>query len=265
MNVALIQMCSTENKQKNIVKALDLVKQAASRRAELICLPEVFVCRGLRPTNRIARTVAENIPGPTTQLFCALAKTSRSAILLGSIYEKAGRCEMMYNTSVLISREGKVIGKYCKRNLFRARVGTRTIDETKAFLPGKRGRTAIVQGLRLGMSVCYDVRFPQLYRQYARTGCQALLVPSNFTKKTGEAHWEVLLRARAVENLCYVLAPNQVGAAKGGVRAYGNSMIVDPWGRVVARATGSKEEIVSATIKQEDIRAARKALPGFNI
>ncbi len=263
MKAALIQMRSGVDKARNISRARDLVEQAASRRAELICLPEVFVCRGLRPFARIVREVAEPVPGPTTKLFCELAAKRKCAILLGSLYETSRVSGKTYNTSVLISSAGKVLAKYRKQNLFSARLGATSVDETKVFKPGTQTRTATVRGLRFGLTVCYDIRFPRLYRRYADKGCDVFFVPSNFTEKTGRAHWEVLLRARAVENLSYVLAPNQIGAAGKGVKAYGNSLIVDPWGRVVARASGNKEEIITAKLSKQEIRAARKSLPGF--
>jgi nitrilase len=114
----------------------------------------------------------------------------------------------------------------------------------------------------IGISICYDLRFPELYQRYARQGAEILCVPSAFTKMTGMAHWEVLLRARAIENLCYVLAPNQIGRDGNGVPSYGNSMIIDPWGKILARASGSKEEIIYADLDKRALKDQRAILPG---
>jgi nitrilase len=135
------------------------------------------------------------------------------------------------------------------------------IQESKNFLAGNRLATGRVSDFKVGMTVCYDLRFPGLFVEYARRGCDVLTVPASFTFQTGEAHWEVLLRARAIENLSYILAPNQCGTTPNGVRTYGNSMVIDPWGRILARAATDGEEIIYAELQRETLKTARSALP----
>ena len=166
-----------------------------------------------------------------------------------------------YNAAVMVNARGEISGKYRKINLFEAQVNGRTIREEKNFLPGKRLFAARVKEFQAGISICYDLRFMELYQQYRRQGCQVFVVPSAFTQKTGRAHWEVLARSRAIENLSYLIGPNQVGTDERGITAYGNSLIVSPWGEVLARASSDKEEIIYAELNMEEIRRVRKILP----
>lgn len=257
MKVVLIQLNAGPDKRKNIDRALRLVMEAVRKKAQWVILPEVFNYRG--PSKN--KSAAELIPGPSTAPLMLVARAHKVFILAGSIYEKVKGKGKVYNTSALINDRGKVIAKYRKINLFKARVGAKTIDETKTFLPGENPRLATVGGFKIGMSICYDLRFPELYRDYARKGADVLCVPSSFTKATGRAHWENLLRARAIENLCYVLAPNQIGKGAGGVATYGNSMIIDPWGKILARASDNKEQMIYVDLNKSQLNKARRTLP----
>ena len=212
-------------------------------------------------TRSVLKTVAEKIPGETVDLFSNLARQNQAAILLGSIYELSRDQKKVYNTSVLINKAGRVLAKYRKKNLFHAQIGSVAVRESDLFTPGTRLASATLAGMTIGLSVCYDVRFPKMYGQYAKKGCSVLTIPASFTQKTGQAHWEVLLRARAIENFCYVLAPNQVGKDGQGVESYGNSMIISPWGEILARASGNKQEIIYAQIHQKTVRQAQEVLP----
>lgn len=264
MKTALIQTNATDNKTRNIERAIRLVRQAIKEKAEFILLPEVFNYRG--PADKVEGfgKIAELIPGESIQPFMALAGKHKAFILAGSIYERVKRGKKVLNTSVLIDNKGTIAAKYSKIHLFEAVVDKKTIKESKFFLPGKSLRIARIKNFKIGMSICYDVRFPEIFRNYGRKGAHILCAPSSFTKTTGQAHWEILLRARAIENLCYVLAPNQVGRGEGGVISYGNSMVVDPWGKVIARAGGEKEEIVYADLGVKALKQARRILSGFN-
>ena len=153
-------------------------------------------------------------------------------------------------------------GKYRKMNLFEVNLGTRTIRESKNFIPGKKPVTFSVQECSAGASLCYDLRFPEIYQAYRRKGCQLLVIPSAFTQKTGRSHWEILARARAIENLCYVVGPNQVGTDERGITAYGNSLIISPWGEILARGSDTREEILYADISLAEVKRVRKVLPG---
>lgn len=263
MKTALIQFNASDNKSDNLARALSFVEEAALNGAQFILLPEVFILRRMINTSADMKAASETIPGESTKALMAVAKKYKVYILAGSIYEKVGVAKKAYNTSVLINASGKIQAKYRKINLFDAVIGDKKIKESDLFLKGRECTHTKVKDFRVGLSVCYDLRFAHLYRQYGQRGVDVLCVPSAFTKKTGEAHWEVLLRARAIENLSYVLAPNQIGLDGKGVINYGHSMVVDPWGRVIARASGDQEEIIYADIDREIIKEARKILPGI--
>ena len=262
MKVALLQLCAGGNKESNCANAIAMSKEAVARKAQWILLPEVFNFRGDSREKEEFLKMREEIPGATTRAFSAFAQKHKVSFLLGSIIEKAssGRA---YNTSVAIDPHGQITAKYRKMNLFDARIGKRIVRESDSFQAGRKLGRAKIGEFRAGLTICYDLRFPGLYQQYARMGVEVLTVPSCFTQKTGEAHWESLLRARAIENLSYVLAPNQTGVDARGMKAYGHSMIVSPWGEIIAQASQSKQEIVYGDIHLEEVRKARAILPGI--
>lgn len=260
MKIAAIQLNCGTDKKANIAKAVDFVNEAIAKGAKAIFLPEVFNYRGPLDRNVVAR-VAEKIPGESLTPLMDLAKQHRVFILAGSIYEKVSKNPKCYNTSVLINDYGRIAAKYRKINLFDAVVRDRILRESKNFLPGKSPSIIMVGSLLLGMTVCYDLRFAALFRGYGKKRCGMVSVPSNFTHQTGQAHWEVLLRARAIENLCYIIAPNQCGDSPAGVKTYGNSMIIDPWGGILARASGDKEEVIYAEAQREALEYSRAILP----
>jgi predicted amidohydrolase len=263
LKVALIQYAATNDKGANLAQALGLAQKALDIGAEFILLPEIFNFRASAASNQgLFLKAREKIPGPSTQVFMALAKKYRVPILLGSILEKAPGASA-YNTCVYIDSRGKIAAKYRKIHLFDARISGNIIRETDFFRPGQRPVTASIGPFKMGLSVCYDLRFPDLYQHYARRGVNILTVPSCFTKKTGEAHWEALLRARAIENLSYVLAPAQIGSDDRGIQAYGHSMIVSPWGEIIAQGSLGGEEIIFGEIRIEEIEKARQILPGI--
>jgi predicted amidohydrolase len=231
------------------------------KNAKFILLPEVFNFRGDARDKELLAKSTERIPGPSVDPFIRLAKKHNVSFLLGSILEKA-QGSLAYNTSVFIDPRGTITAKYRKINLFNACIGDKIIREADCFRAGRRPATATIGEFKVGLSICYDLRFPGLYQNYARRGVHILTVPSCFTKKTGDAHWEVLLRARAIENLAYVLAPNQVGSDARGVRSYGHSMIISPWGEIIARGSATAQEIIFGEVKMEEIRKARQVLPG---
>lgn len=263
MKVAVIQLGATADKARNLKKAVDFIRRAIDRRARLIVLPEVFIFRGRIRSGADMRDVAEPIPGAALTPLMALAQKHKIFILAGSIYEKAGGTDKAYNTSVLIDSHGTVSAKYRKIHLFEAVLGGKRIREADCFLAGHKTVTARVEKFKIGLSICYDLRFPEMYREYAARGVHAACVPSAFTYATGRAHWEVLVRARAIENRCYLLAPNQVGQSGGGARHYGHSMIVGPWGEVLAVASGNKEEVLYGQLNLNDIKTARQKLPAL--
>ena len=262
MKVAVVQLSAGSNKKQNIKHAVDLVSRAIGQSAQFIVLPEAFNYRGpLSKDSFLA--IAEKIPGESTLPLISLARKSGVFILAGSIHEKIPNKQKCYNTSVLINPQGKIIAKYRKINLFDAVLDKTVIKESMWFLSGASLAAAPVKEFKVGLSICYDLRFGDLFRKYAKNGVNVLCVPSVFTKKTGQAHWEVLVRARAIESLSYVLAPNQTGEDYRGVSAYGNSLIVTPWGEILARAS-DKEEILYADIDKSAVEQARAILPDFS-
>lgn len=256
--VALAQMNTGNNKKENIKIACKYVEEAAKQGASLICFPETMNIEG---KNIGEGGMEEFIPGYTTDCLMEQAKKYEIWIYIGSIHEKteSGKCK---NTSVLIDTQGKIRVTYSKIHMFDVTLPDGTVcAESEKIDAGEEIVTIDTELGILGMSICYDLRFPELFRIMAIEGAQVLFVPASFTKATGEAHWETLLRARAIENGCYVIASNQVGK-KEQYEAYGNSMIVDPWGNILVNA---KEEtgVFCAEIDLEYTEEIRKKIPSL--
>lgn len=231
MKVAAIQMSSTPDKEENIATAEALIRTAVNDGAELVALPELWSCHGL---DKVYRENAEPVPGPTTEFLSGLARELGIYVLGGSILEDANS-ERLYNTSTFFTPDGELAAVYRKIHLFDVKAPDRQYLESASIAPGEEIVTAKAGSATLGLSVCYDVRFPELYRLLALRGAGILAVPAAFTLQTGKDHWELLLRARAVENQAFVVAPAQWGQKADGRWTYGRSMIVDPWGTVLAQ------------------------------
>lgn len=258
--VAAIQMASGSDKAANLAKAENLIRLAAARGARLVALPEVFNWRGQRSDEAAA---AESLEGVTLTLMAGLARELEIHLVAGSIAEDAPGQPKRYNTSVLIGPGGDRLAVYRKIHLFDVDLpGRVTVKESDAKMAGSEVVSAQTALGTIGLSVCYDLRFAELYRRLAFAGARIVTIPSAFTFPTGEAHWEVLIRARAIENQCYVIAPAQFGPNVHGFSDYGNSMIVDPWGRVIARAA-DREGVVIAPIDMEYLERVRRELPSL--
>jgi deaminated glutathione amidase len=254
-------MRASDDKAKNLACAAVHVEAAARRGARLVALPEVFAWRG--PAARDAE-MAEALDGPTVTRIAELARELRLTIVAGSILERprdGAAGALPWNTSVVVGEDGSLLGVYRKVHLFDVALPGRVeVRESARRAPGDSVVCVETEVARLGLSVCYDLRFPELYRALCRSGAQVLCVPSAFTFPTGAAHWDVLLRARAIENQCYVLAPNQHGPTAEGHADYGHSSIVDPWGTLLARASDG-EGIVVAEIDLSYLARVRSELP----
>ena len=258
--VAAIQMASGGDKAANLERAENLIRLAAARGARLVALPEVFNWRGKRSEEAAA---AEPLEGPTLTLMAGLARELEIHLVAGSITEDAPGHAKRYNTSVLLGPNGERLAVYRKIHLFDVDLpGRVTIKESDAKIAGAEVVSMQTALTTIGLSVCYDLRFPELYRRLAFAGARIITIPSAFTFPTGEAHWDVLIRARAIENQCYVIAPAQFGPNVHGFSDYGNSMIVDPWGRVIARAA-DVEGVVVAPIDLEYLERVRRELPSL--
>jgi deaminated glutathione amidase len=257
---AAIQMNAGPDKAANLERAERLARVGAARGANLVALPEVFNWRGKRNEQAAA---AETLDGQSLALMSRLARELQIHIIAGSITEQVAGDSRCYNTSALLGPDGGQIAVYRKIHLFDVDLPGRVmVRESDAKLAGDGIVTAATPLGTIGLSICYDLRFAELYRRLTFDGAQIIAVPSAFTFPTGEAHWEPLIRARAIENQAYVIAPAQFGPNIYGYSDYGNSMIVDPWGRVIARAA-DQEGVVIAPIDLEYQDRVRRELPAL--
>jgi deaminated glutathione amidase len=260
MRVALVQFEARDDVEANIARAATLAREAAGD-ADLVVLPEYVQLRG---TADGFRASARAVPGATTAPFKAIARELGCWILAGSHAEVSGNPARPYNTAVLFDRSGGLVARYRKLHLFDVSVDDGPSDrESERVTAGDRAVVVDVEGSGLGLSICYDLRFPELYRALSLAGAEVLAVPAVFTERTGRDHWEVLLRARAIENGAYVIAAAGCGAGgPGAIAAWGHSMVVDPWGRVVAQA-GMDEAIVRVDLDLSLVAAARRQIPAL--
>ncbi|MEA2442072.1 MAG: deaminated glutathione amidase [Thermoleophilaceae bacterium] len=264
MRAAAVQLNSNADRHRNLAAAEALVRAAAADGATLVALPERFDLRG---TLEDYERGAEPLEASSAAAWAGeLAKELGVDLIAGSTSERRAGHHKLSNTSLHFGPDGELKAAYRKVHLFDVTVGSTEYRESDSDEPGDELVTSDAQdGTTIGLSVCYDVRFPELYRILALHGAQILTVPANFTRTTGAAHWEVLLRARAVENQAFVLAPAQTGEYPPGQPAYGNSMIVDPWGEVLARASGEPQDetFVAADLDFARLAEVREKLPSL--
>jgi predicted amidohydrolase len=257
LRAAAVQLNSIGEKDRNLEAAERLVRAAAADGAELVALPEKW---NLLATGDELLAGAEPLDGPSLTAARDWARELGIHLLAGSISERGA--EKAFNTSVLIDPEGEDLAVYRKIHMFDVDVGEVSYRESDHEEPGSEVVTAPLGELIAGLTVCYDLRFPELYRILAVRGARLVAVPSAFTAATGRDHWEVLLRARAIENQVFVLAPNQTGQAPPHFDSYGHSAIVDPWGRVLALAPGG-EGFVAADLDLAEQERVRASLPSL--
>jgi predicted amidohydrolase len=255
-----VQMTSTGDRARNLATALRLVNEAADLGAKLVGLPENFAFMG-RDEERIHG--AETLDGPTVSALREVARARGIFVLAGSIAERVDDPGKTANTSVLVSDDGSIAAAYRKIHLFDVNIpdGAR-YAESETVLPGDKAVLASTALGRIGLTVCYDLRFPELYRALAVLGAEVITIPAAFTLFTGKDHWEVLIRARAIENLAYVMAPAQVGRHSANRVTFGNAMIVDPWGVVLARCPDG-EGVCVAPFRRERLEQVRRELPAL--
>ncbi|MGZ4168677.1 MAG: carbon-nitrogen hydrolase family protein [Solirubrobacteraceae bacterium] len=258
MRAAAIQLNATEDTDRNLETADRLVRDAAGRGAELVVLPEKWTVLGTREHMAAG---AQTLEGEAISWARRTAAEMGIDLVAGSLYEHVEDAEKGFNTSVHVGPDGEIQSVYRKIHLFDVEVDGAVYAESSTEDPGDEiVVTELAGGLKLGMSVCYDLRFPELYRILALRGAELITVPAAFTLPTTRDHWEVLVRARAIENQCFVIAPNQIGNHPGGLRSGGRSLIVDPWGLVLAGAPDAETAIV-ADLDPENLRDIRRRLP----
>ncbi|MBO9648033.1 MAG: carbon-nitrogen hydrolase family protein [Variovorax sp.] len=267
MKVAAIQMVSAVEREVNLARAHSLLAEAAEAGAELAVLPEYFCMMGARDTDKLG--LRETAGAGTVQSFLAdAAREFGLWIVGGTLPLETDDDSHVFNSSLVYSPDGACVARYDKIHLFYFDNGRERYDERRVIAPGSRPVLFDLPSRdghrwRIGMSVCYDLRFPELYRALAREGAELLLVPSAFTRTTGAAHWEVLLRARAIENLAWVVAPAQGGKHENGRQTWGQSMVVDPWGTVVAQQA-VEEAVVLFDLDAQQVERSRSQLPALS-
>lgn len=257
LKVAVIQTRSTEDTDENLRRSAELCRAAAADGAKLITLPENVTWLRISATTN----VGQPLDSPVIRFYADLAKELEVGILIGSLQEVSEESHRVYNTSILLGPDGQIAASYRKIHLFDIDIpGQVSFRESAHIRPGDEPVVAELFGWKLGLSICYDLRFPELYRALVAKGAEVLLIPAAFTLQTGKDHWEVLMRARAIENQCWLLAPGQWGH-HGGVRhSYGHSLIVDPWGHVVAKCSDG-EGYATAWMDRAKLQEVRRNLP----
>lgn len=261
LRAGVIQMNAGLDPARNLDTAERLVRQAAAAGAQLVVLPEL--CTAYGPLGDVL-ALGEPIPGPASERFSVLAAEMQVLLCAGSLCERAADAARGFNTSLLFDAGGHLLAQYRKVHLFDIVIPGRVCSRESDFMqPGTQVKAVPTPLGVLGQAICYDLRFPELFRQLAQQGMEVLLLPSAFTATTGRDHWETLVRARAIENQCFVLAANQFGAHGEKMASYGDSLIVDPWGHVLARAPLDEEVILIADLEATQLLQVRERVPAL--
>jgi predicted amidohydrolase len=261
LRAGVIQMNAGLDPARNLDTAERLVRQAAAAGAQLIVLPEL--CAAYGPLRDVL-SLAEPVPGPASMRFAALAADLQVHLCAGSLCERVPDAARGFNTSLLFDAYGQVLAQYRKVHLFDITIPGRVSSRESDFIQPGTVIKAIPTSLAVvGQAICYDLRFPELFRQLARQGMEVLLLPSAFTATTGRDHWETLVRARAIENQCFVLAANQYGSHGERMASYGDSMIIDPWGNILARAPLDEEAVLIADLEASQLLQVRERVPAL--
>ena len=263
LNIASIQMVSTPDLEVNLETASSFIAQAANAGAQLAVLPEYFCLMGLKDTDKVrARESYRN--GPIQERLCAIAKENNIYLIAGTIPLEASDPQKVLNTTLVFDPQGQNIGRYDKIHLFDFQTETERYQESETIeagnAPGLLNINIDGQEWVLGLSICYDLRFPELYRALGQVDCH--VIPAAFTFTTGKDHWEILLRARAIENQCYVLASAQGGTHLNQRRTWGHSMLIDPWGEVLADLPEG-EGFISGVLCKDKLNDVRSKLPAL--
>lgn len=257
--IAAVQMASGPNVTGNLEEAARLIERAAAQGARLVALPEYFAIMGIKDTDKVAVREREG-DGPIQRFLSRTARKHRIWLIGASVPMESPSAGKIYNSCQVYDDQGRMVARYDKIHLFSLELGREKFAEERTIEPGAEVKVVDSPFGRIGLSVCYDLRFPELYR--AMRGVDIIVVPSAFTETTGRAHWESLVRARAIENLAYVLAPAQGGYHLSGRETHGDSMIVDPWGVVLDRLPRGSG-VVSAWVNPGYLASLRRSLPAL--
>ena len=263
LKIAAIQMVSSASLQENLATAKRLIKAAAHDGAQLVALPEYFCIMGLKDTDKV-RAKEKLGSGPIQEVLAAIAKDSGIYLIAGTIPLEAKDPNKVLNTTLVFSPDGQRVGRYDKIHLFGFQTSTERYQESETIEAGEQpGIVKIsIHGAEwtFGLSICYDLRFPELYRALGQVDCH--IIPAAFTYTTGKDHWEILLRARAIENQCYVLASAQGGIHQNQRRTWGNTMLIDPWGDILT-ALPEGEGFISGILSKDKLNEVRSKLPAL--
>jgi len=253
MRVGIVQMSSGENKEENLDRALEFVYRATNEGAEIVVLPELFNYLPSRMTRKGYLENAENSNGPSIKALERVARSNNVIIVAGSVTELDG--EYLYNTSFVVSKNG-ILGKYRKVHLFKFG----DIDETTVFKAGDKAEVICLNGINMGLTICFDLRFPELFRTEALMGAQLIVNVAAFLEKTGRVHWIPLLKTRSIENQVFLIAANQAKKRDVNCRYYGHSCIIDPWGKIVVMAK-DEECVIIGDVSLQRVEETRRKMP----
>ncbi|NND64885.1 MAG: carbon-nitrogen hydrolase family protein [Gammaproteobacteria bacterium] len=260
ITVAAIQLRSSDDIKENIATVSALIRQANDQGAQFIATPEITSLVDCRP-GMLAKKSCHEEDDQALAAFSQLAAELKIWLLIGSIPIRS-HSEKCVNRSFLLGPNGDIVARYDKIHLFDISLGeNETYLESARYNPGDDAVIAQVDNLKLGMTVCYDVRFPHLFRDLSKAGAQLITVPAAFARTTGKLHWHVLMRARAIETSCFVIAPAQGGKHTDGRETYGHSLIVDPWGQILAEAPGDEPGVIVSTLNLEQVDEVRQKMP----
>ena len=263
LNIAAIQMVSTPNLEENLEVAARLIKAASDSGSQLVVLPEYFCLMGLKDSDKVNLREAAG-SGPIQERLAAIAEENQVYLVAGTIPLEAKESNKVLNTSLVFNPQGTQIARYDKIHLFGFQTDTERYEESETIAPGSQPSQfqMTINGIewRFGLSICYDLRFPELYRALGDVDCH--LIPAAFTYTTGKVHWEILLRARAIENQCYVLSSAQGGIHINQRRTWGDSMLIDPWGQILTNLPHG-EGFITGTLSKDKLKEVRSELPAL--
>ena len=263
LQIANCQYTALADDQATCAIVLPMIAEAANKGADLICLPECASRLDPNSASLMANSQTED-NSISLAMFREAARTHKKWVLVGSILLKSEtRDDMMVNRGFLITPDGDIRARYDKIHMFDVSVNDgQTYHESRRFIAGDTSVLVNIDGWRLGMTICYDLRFPYLYRQLARNGADVITIPAAFTKVTGMAHWHSLMQARAIENAVFIVSPAQCGTHAGGRQTYGHALVVDPWGKVLSDA-GEHPTLTVTSVDLDAVQKARAAIPSL--